>query len=537
MVSPSSYNNAKPKRAGRQYIMMNNYYKGIFVLLLVLVVVSLYNGPSSTSSLLFFNNNNCGESISGSDDDLLENNNIEEETFNMKKKNKKNNNNKILQSYETTTTKEEQETTTTEGQQVEETNNNNNNIYYCMLQNHNVPKESQHWFGTIGHFPHTLEWYALCWAWLQEKLSSEYAYYDYKNSDEAMKAQGGYIFDTSVKKKLQTKYWNRAFLDDTMDWPIEVIKQHSTIPLDYNKVGNLYYEDGWFQKSEHCDSFRKRMWKQLNVKLPEEEEEDNKNSSEEGENDNQEESKSERRNRRHRHHTHHRGRRLLQGQNNNNRRILKATPSSSGATKSHSWKIGILNRKEDRAITNADTIEQNLQQSYPSAIIDVRTFDSEYELKHQNDTLAVQAQWFATQDLILLAHGAAMTNVIFMRPKTSAIVELYPQYYFNDMFWPLQQQCGIQHQWYYYHNENDDGKKVNKKKKKKHHSSDDDKNNDNENSSSFDPNSEEEVRAATEANWDNRMQNKKKDITLDWELLHPKIEALLQKLLRQQKQE
>jgi capsular polysaccharide biosynthesis protein len=80
--------------------------------------------------------------------------------------------------------------------------------------------------------------------------------------------------------------------------------------------------------------------------------------------------------------------------------------------------------------------------------VEVRAFDSEYELKHEEDTLQNQAKWFADKDLIIMAHGAAMPNVIFVRPGT-AVVELFPRYYMNNMFWDLMAQCGLYHSWYY----------------------------------------------------------------------------------------
>lgn len=70
---------------------------------------------------------------------------------------------------------------------------------WCMLTKENVPKHNK-WFSTIEHFPHTLEWFADCWNYLQEGSNFEGA-----------DVKGGFIIDENVKKKLQKKYWNRAF--------------------------------------------------------------------------------------------------------------------------------------------------------------------------------------------------------------------------------------------------------------------------------------------------------------------------------------
>lgn len=62
------------------------------------------------------------------------------------------------------------------------------------------PYKVNKWFGTTEHFPHTLEWYTECWTWLQEQ--SNFA---------GENVKGGYIIDDTVKRKLNRKYWNRAF--------------------------------------------------------------------------------------------------------------------------------------------------------------------------------------------------------------------------------------------------------------------------------------------------------------------------------------
>ncbi len=42
----------------------------------------------------------------------------------------------------------------------------------------------------------------------------------------------------------------------------------------------------------------------------------------------------------------------------------------------------------------------------------------------------------AQQDLIISPHGAQLTNMVFMRGKCSALLELYPLNYFFDGFFP-----------------------------------------------------------------------------------------------------
>jgi len=293
---------------------------------------------------------------------------------------------------------------------------------WCMLTKDNVPKHNK-WFGTIEHFPHTLEWFADCWNYLQEESKFEGA-----------DVKGGFIIDEHVKKKLQKKYWNRAFFP-AMKFPVMIHRNDTEKdePLDYNLITTKYYEGGWFQRSDICASFRERLWRNLDV--------------------------------------------YPQKHNKKARRI------------------GILNRNESRAIMDIGRLTKELKKHYKNAHVDVRAFDSEYDLKKEEDTMQMQARWFADKDLIIMAHGAAMSNVIFMKPG-SAVLELYPQYYFNDMFWELMAQCGIYHSWYY------DGNRTEKY-------------------------TQDLAQQETDREWSNRMKNKKKNINYDWNQIHSIISLLL----------
>mmetsp|Transcript_25042 Transcript_25042/g.37839 ORF Transcript_25042/g.37839 Transcript_25042/m.37839 type:complete len:349 (+) Transcript_25042:49-1095(+) len=297
---------------------------------------------------------------------------------------------------------------------------------YCMLTRDLIPKSNK-WFPTIEHFPHTLEWYADCWNWIQEQ-----------GGDPGPGVDGGFIVDESVNKKMHKKYWNRAFFP-AMQWPIEVLNNSSMV-LEYNKMTTKYYQGGWFQRESSCSSFRERMWKNLDVKPR----------------------KSSKKNKR----------------------------------------IGIVNRNESRAIADIDILMQKLHKKYPDADIHLRAIDSEYTLTNSDDSLEAQAKWFADKDLVILAHGAAMSNAVFMRPGSS-LLELYPSNYFNDMFWLLMEQCGIHHDWYY------DGS--NKKKRGKY--------------------TEKQARAETDENWKDRMKNKKKDIHFRWKDVDHIIYHLLKESL------
>jgi hypothetical protein len=300
--------------------------------------------------------------------------------------------------------------------------------YWCMLTRDLVPRDNK-WFMTIEHFPHTLEWYADCWNWVQEQ-----------SGDAGEDALGGFIIDDAVNKKLQRKYWNRAFFP-AMKWPVQILNNQTKTTIPYDRLTTKTYPgSGWFQREGMCDSFRNRMWKNLGV-----------------------------------------------------------TPRES--SKKYQ-RIGIVNRNESRAIIEIDMLVGKLQKKYPKAQVEVRAFDSEYQLQSEADSMETQAKWFADKDLIIMAHGAAMSNVVFMRPGAS-LFELYPRFYFNDMFWDLMNQCGVNHGWFY-----DQGNSTKQLAKGEY--------------------DELKARAETEKYWDDRFYNKRRNIGFKWSQVDHHIKALIE---------
>ncbi len=96
------------------------------------------------------------------------------------------------------------------------------------------------------------------------------------------------------------------------------------------------------------------------------------------------------------------------------------------------FQIGFIQRKGARRIDNLDQIYRRLKQDIPEANITITDF--------QFDTVKEQATWFATKDFIIGAHGAAITNSIFITPGT-IVMQLYPPGYFLQTlevsFYPL----------------------------------------------------------------------------------------------------
>jgi hypothetical protein len=74
-----------------------------------------------------------------------------------------------------------------------------------------------------------------------------------------------------------------------------------------------------------------------------------------------------------------------------------------------------------------------LQQALPDANINM----TEFEFK----TLKEQAWYFASKDIIISPHGAALTNSIFITPNT-IVLQMYPDGYFWQSLEPLIEQSG-----------------------------------------------------------------------------------------------
>jgi hypothetical protein len=54
-----------------------------------------------------------------------------------------------------------------------------------------------------------------------------------------------------------------------------------------------------------------------------------------------------------------------------------------------------------------------------------------------------QAEWWSGKDVVVAAHGASMSNLIFMRDNAS-VVELYPEHYYPlGMYKTLSKSTGV----------------------------------------------------------------------------------------------
>jgi hypothetical protein len=87
-----------------------------------------------------------------------------------------------------------------------------------------------------------------------------------------------------------------------------------------------------------------------------------------------------------------------------------------------------------REFINLKKIQESLAKKFASAKI------RNTKLKKMN--LVEQASWWWTKDIVIAAHGAALSNVMFMRPHT-AVIEIFPKGYEPGMFQALMKDVGV----------------------------------------------------------------------------------------------
>jgi hypothetical protein len=97
--------------------------------------------------------------------------------------------------------------------------------------------------------------------------------------------------------------------------------------------------------------------------------------------------------------------------------------------------IGMIQRPvgSERHIVNFKVLVNHLQRRLPQAVLHVSEFNS--------TDIREQAHWFATKHVIIAAHGAALTNSLFITPGT-IVMQLYPSGYFWQSLEPLIEQVG-----------------------------------------------------------------------------------------------
>jgi hypothetical protein len=111
------------------------------------------------------------------------------------------------------------------------------------------------------------------------------------------------------------------------------------------------------------------------------------------------------------------------------------------------FRIGFVNRRETRHVVNFPELAEMLSSKVGSTTIDGRNV-SITKVFMEDMSPMEQFEYWAVQDVVISPHGAALTNAVFMKPR-SAIVEIYPEHYYPQFFDPLFKQVGLHHYPYY----------------------------------------------------------------------------------------
>jgi hypothetical protein len=100
-----------------------------------------------------------------------------------------------------------------------------------------------------------------------------------------------------------------------------------------------------------------------------------------------------------------------------------------------------LKKRGDRRIRNINDIQESILEAFPNATVETAAMDGM--------SFSEQAEWWSGKDVVVAAHGASMSNVIFMRNNAS-VVELYPEHYYPlGMYTSLSRSAGVSHYGYY----------------------------------------------------------------------------------------
>ena len=140
---------------------------------------------------------------------------------------------------------------------------------------------------------------------------------------------------------------------------------------------------------------------------------------------------------------------------------LKLTTSSTTSSNSnltntdnnddHSIRIGFVERPARRLIVNSSGLAKALQHDYDNNPNNQHKVHVSYEVISDDgeyNTMYEQALWYYTQDIVIMAHGAGTTNVIFMKPGTQ-LLEMFPHNFFFELYKPLVEECNVNHYYYY----------------------------------------------------------------------------------------
>ena len=100
-----------------------------------------------------------------------------------------------------------------------------------------------------------------------------------------------------------------------------------------------------------------------------------------------------------------------------------------------------MDRLLKRRLGNIDLLEQAIVKAYQQAIVELGIMERLSPLQ--------QFAWWSRQSIVILVHGAAASNLLFLKPNISAVIELYPAHYYWWGFWHLAQTAHVRYYAYF----------------------------------------------------------------------------------------
>ena len=129
---------------------------------------------------------------------------------------------------------------------------------------------------------------------------------------------------------------------------------------------------------------------------------------------------------------------IINNNNNNNRTgNVHGTRNDTPNT----LRIGLVDRLSKRRLGNIDLLEQAIVKAFPHAIVERGIMERLSPLQ--------QFAWWSRQSIVILVHGAAASNLLFLQPNISAVIELYPAHYYWWGYWHLAQSSQVRHYAYF----------------------------------------------------------------------------------------
>lgn len=118
---------------------------------------------------------------------------------------------------------------------------------------------------------------------------------------------------------------------------------------------------------------------------------------------------------------------------------------------SSSTVVGFINRRNSRNVVNLGTIRDTLLRYYNKNSDSKRNKSTVFsDIVFMEDMSPIQQfMYWHSLDVVITPHGAGVANGLFLKPNT-AVVEMYPQYYYPlELFPNLLASAGIRHYGYY----------------------------------------------------------------------------------------